>query len=45
MLIDKSDLKGFSVGGAEVSNVHANFIINLGNAKSNDVMKLIKISV
>lgn len=42
-LIDDAKLKGFSVNDASVSNKHANFIINNGNATSEDIIKLIKI--
>ena len=41
-LIDKTNLKGINFGNAEISEKHANFIINKGNAKAEDVMKLIK---
>lgn len=40
-LIDEANLKGKCVGGAMVSNKHANFIINNGNATSEDIIKLI----
>lgn len=40
-LIDQSDLKGMTVGGAQVSTVHANFVINAGNASAKDVLELI----
>ncbi len=40
-LIEKSGLKGFSVNGAQISDKHAGFIINRGNATSDDVLLLI----
>ncbi len=42
-LIDQAGLKGKSIGGAMVSDIHANFIINQTNAKADDVVLLIKI--
>ncbi len=42
-LIDKANLKGQKVGGAVVSEKHANFIVNTGNATSADILELIKI--
>ena len=44
LLIDKVGLKGTRYGDAEISNHHANFFINHGNAKALDIAKLIKIS-
>jgi len=41
-LIEECGLKGFSIGGAAVSEKHAGFIINKGGATSGDVLKLIK---
>jgi len=40
-LIEACGLKGVRVGDAEVSRLHANFIINLGNAESGNVISLI----
>ena len=37
-LIDQAGLKGYTVGDAQVSMKHANFIVNLGNAKASDVL-------
>ncbi|MCG2699968.1 UDP-N-acetylmuramate dehydrogenase [Candidatus Parcubacteria bacterium] len=42
-LIDKCGLKGKKIDGAQISEKHANFIVNLGGAKAKDVVKLIKI--
>jgi len=39
-LIEKTGLKGLAVGGAQVSKLHANFIINGGGAGSEDVLNL-----
>jgi len=41
-LIDECDLKGYSIGDAQVSEKHAGFVINRGNASFEDVFKLIK---
>ena len=40
-LIDSTGLKGKKIGQAQISEKHANFIINLGQAKAEDVKKLI----
>jgi UDP-N-acetylmuramate dehydrogenase len=40
-LVEICELKGYKIGGAEVSEKHANFIINADNATSEDVYKLI----
>ncbi|MGI5920492.1 MAG: UDP-N-acetylmuramate dehydrogenase [Syntrophomonadaceae bacterium] len=41
-MIEQMGLKGFRIGGAEVSSKHAGFIINTGNATADDVLQLIK---
>ena len=41
-LIEKSNLKGYSIGGAKVSEKHANFIVNNGGATGKDIVELIK---
>jgi UDP-N-acetylmuramate dehydrogenase len=43
-LIQESGLKGRTVGGAEISDLHANFIINRGGATARDVMELVGIA-
>ena len=40
-LIEKAGLKGYRIGGAMVSDKHAGFIVNVDNATSEDVIKLI----
>ncbi len=42
-LLDECGCKNLRVGGAVVSDIHANFILNCGNAKSADILELIKI--
>lgn len=41
-LIDQTGLKGYTVGGAQVSEKHAGFVVNIGNATAADVLQLIK---
>ena len=41
-ITDYAGLKGFKIGGAQVSEKHAGFIINTGNATATDILELIK---
>ena len=41
-LIDECALKGYQIGGAQISEKHAGFIINKGNATSKDILDLIE---
>ncbi|MFH1767897.1 MAG: UDP-N-acetylmuramate dehydrogenase [Candidatus Omnitrophota bacterium] len=43
LLIERCGLKGFTVGAAQVSQKHANFIVNLGGASAKDVAVLISL--
>ena len=43
-LIEAAGLKGTRVGGAEIAQKHANYIVNTGGARSDDVLNLIEIA-
>ena len=42
-MIEDMGLKGYTVGRAMVSPKHANFIVNIGNAKASDIKKIIDV--
>ena len=42
-LIERAGLKGTKVGGAMISKKHANFVVNLNDARATDVKKLIDV--
>ena len=41
-LIEQTGLKGYTVGGAQVSTKHAGFVVNVGGATAKDVLQLIR---
>lgn len=41
-LVDRCGLKGFHVGDAQISHIHANIMVNLGRATASDVIELIR---
>jgi UDP-N-acetylmuramate dehydrogenase len=41
-LIEAAGLKGAREGGAQISELHANFIVNTGGARAGDVLRLIE---
>lgn len=43
-LIEDANLKGYSIGGAMISDMHANFIINKDNATGEDIINLINLA-
>jgi UDP-N-acetylmuramate dehydrogenase len=42
-LIEETGLKGYQIGGAQVSNIHANFIVNYSRASALDILRLIRL--
>jgi UDP-N-acetylmuramate dehydrogenase len=43
-LIEAAGLKGTQIGGAQISPIHANFIVNINNAKAQDVISLMNLA-
>lgn len=41
-LIEQLGLKGYQIGSAQIAHRHANFILNCGNGKANDIFRLIR---
>ena len=44
-IIDSIGLKGYTIGGAKIADFHGNIIINTGNAKSNEIKKIINYTI
>lgn len=42
-LVEEAGLKGTRIGGAQISELHGNFIVNIGGAKATDVLQLIEL--
>lgn len=42
--VDQAGLRGYRIGGAQFSELHANFILNLGNASARDIRSLIELA-
>ncbi|PEF93418.1 UDP-N-acetylmuramate dehydrogenase [Bacillus cereus] len=42
-LVEKSGLRGYRIGGAQISEMHGNFIVNTGGASAQDVLSLIEL--
>ncbi|ULL15014.1 UDP-N-acetylmuramate dehydrogenase [Paenibacillus sp. H1-7] len=43
-ILESCGLKGYSIGGAQISGLHANFIVNTGGATADDVRALIRLA-
>ena len=43
-VIEQAGLKGKRIGNAQISEKHANFIVNLGGAKASEILQLIELA-
>lgn len=43
-IIDEAGLRGTTIGGAQIAPFHGNFIININNAKAQDILSLVKLA-